>query len=94
MASICTDDWASLGVLSGHERKPLRRSGQGPISAYPRAMGIGILYALGAGLMWGLVFIGPLLLPDYPAAMQAWVGDSQNGGQNDGQAADANPPQA
>ena len=35
-------------------------------------MGIGILYALAAGLMWGLVFIGPLLLPDYPAAMQAF----------------------
>jgi drug/metabolite transporter (DMT)-like permease len=35
-------------------------------------MGIGILYALAAGLMWGLVFIGPLLLPDYPAPMQAF----------------------
>ena len=35
-------------------------------------MGIGILYALAAGLMWGLVFIVPLLLPDYPAAMQAF----------------------
>ena len=27
MASICNDDWASLGVMSGHERKPLRLSG-------------------------------------------------------------------
>jgi drug/metabolite transporter (DMT)-like permease len=27
---------------------------------------IGILCALGAGLLWGLVFITPLLLPDYP----------------------------
>ena len=35
-------------------------------------MGIGILYALAAGLMWGLVFIGPLLLPDYPAALQSF----------------------
>lgn len=26
----------------------------------------GIAYALGAGLIWGLVFIVPLLLPDYP----------------------------
>ena len=26
----------------------------------------GILAALGAGLLWGLVFITPLLLPDYP----------------------------
>ncbi|MBY0237408.1 MAG: DMT family transporter [Burkholderiaceae bacterium] len=32
-------------------------------------MWIGFLFALGAGLMWGLVFVAPLLLPDYPAAM-------------------------
>lgn len=32
---------------------------------------IGTLYALAAGLMWGLVFIGPLLLPEYPAALQS-----------------------
>ena len=35
-------------------------------------MWIGSLFALAAGLMWGLVFIGPLLLPDYPAAMQSF----------------------
>ncbi len=29
----------------------------------------GFLFALAAGLMWGLVFVTPLLLPDYPAAM-------------------------
>ena len=29
----------------------------------------GILFALAAGLMWGLVFVAPLLLPDYPAAL-------------------------
>lgn len=29
----------------------------------------GTLFALAAGLMWGLVFVGPLLLPDYPAAL-------------------------
>jgi drug/metabolite transporter (DMT)-like permease len=29
----------------------------------------GILAALGAGLVWGLVFITPLLLPDYPGAI-------------------------
>jgi drug/metabolite transporter (DMT)-like permease len=34
-------------------------------------MGVGILFALGAGLMWGLVFIGPLLLPEYSAALQS-----------------------
>ena len=32
-------------------------------------MWIGILFALAAGLMWGLVFVAPLLLPDYPAAL-------------------------
>jgi len=29
----------------------------------------GTLFALAAGLLWGLVFIAPLLLPDYPAAL-------------------------
>lgn len=29
----------------------------------------GTLFALAAGLMWGLVFVGPLLLPEYPAAL-------------------------
>ncbi len=29
----------------------------------------GTLFALAAGLMWGLVFIGPLLLPEYPASL-------------------------
>jgi hypothetical protein len=33
---------------------------------------IGTLFALAAGLMWGLVFIGPLLLPDYPPALQSF----------------------
>ncbi len=32
----------------------------------------GTLFALAAGLMWGLVFIGPLLLPEYPAALQSF----------------------
>jgi len=31
----------------------------------------GLLYALTAGLMWGLVFVGPLLLPEYPATLQS-----------------------
>lgn len=34
-------------------------------------MWIGTLYALAAGLMWGLVFISPLMLPEYPAALQS-----------------------
>jgi drug/metabolite transporter (DMT)-like permease len=29
----------------------------------------GTLFALAAGLLWGLVFIAPLLLPEYPAAL-------------------------
>ena len=32
----------------------------------------GTLFALAAGLMWGLVFISPLLLPRYPAALQSF----------------------
>lgn len=32
---------------------------------------VGVLFALGAGLMWGLIFIGPLLVPDYPGALQS-----------------------
>jgi drug/metabolite transporter (DMT)-like permease len=35
-------------------------------------MWIGTLFALAAGLMWGLVFVGPLLLPEYPAALQVF----------------------
>ena len=34
-------------------------------------MWTGTLYALIAGLMWGLVFVGPLLVPEYPAALQS-----------------------
>lgn len=32
-------------------------------------MAAGTLFALAAGLLWGLVFVVPLLLPQYPAAM-------------------------
>lgn len=31
----------------------------------------GTLFALAAGLMWGLVFVAPLMLPEYPAALLA-----------------------
>lgn len=31
----------------------------------------GVLYALLAGLMWGLIFVGPIIVPDYPAALQS-----------------------
>lgn len=33
------------------------------------AMLAGVLFALTAGLMWGLVFVAPLMLPDYPPAL-------------------------
>ncbi|WP_280153629.1 DMT family transporter [Piscinibacter sp. XHJ-5] len=36
-------------------------------------MFIGCLFALAAGLMWGLVFIAPLLLPDYPAPLLSFA---------------------
>lgn len=32
-------------------------------------MAIGVAAALAAGLMWGLVFVAPLLLPEYPATL-------------------------
>ncbi|WP_058912554.1 DMT family transporter [Entomohabitans teleogrylli] len=32
----------------------------------------GVLYALLAGLMWGLIFVGPLIVPEYPAALQSF----------------------
>jgi drug/metabolite transporter (DMT)-like permease len=36
-------------------------------------MGIGTLFALAAGLMWGLVFVAPLLLPQYPPALLSFA---------------------
>jgi drug/metabolite transporter (DMT)-like permease len=35
------------------------------------ALATGTLFALAAGLMWGLVFVAPLLLPDYAASLQS-----------------------
>jgi len=32
----------------------------------------GLLFSLAAGLMWGLVFVGPLMLPEYPAALHTF----------------------
>lgn len=32
-------------------------------------MGIGVAFATAAGLLWGLAFVGPLLLPNYPAPL-------------------------
>ena len=33
----------------------------------------GTLFALAAGLAWGLVFVAPLALPDYPAALLSFA---------------------
>ena len=33
---------------------------------------IGVLCALGAGLIWGIVFVTPLLLPEYPGTLLAF----------------------
>ena len=33
------------------------------------AIASGTLFALAAGVMWGLVFVAPLMLPQYPAAL-------------------------
>ena len=38
------------------------------VAAPPQLLG-GTLFALAAGLMWGLVFVAPTMLPDYPAAL-------------------------
>lgn len=31
----------------------------------------GVMFAVTAGLLWGLIFVGPLLVPDYPGALQS-----------------------
>jgi drug/metabolite transporter (DMT)-like permease len=53
---------------------PVRRALASTIERFePRhPMLTGTLFALAAGLMWGLVFIAPLLLPEYPAALQSF----------------------
>jgi drug/metabolite transporter (DMT)-like permease len=47
--------------MSASTTAPSARSSTGLVS--------GAAFALAAGLMWGLVFITPLLLPEYPAAL-------------------------
>ncbi|URJ25367.1 DMT family transporter [Candidatus Blochmannia ocreatus (nom. nud.)] len=32
---------------------------------------IGIMFAIISGLLWGLIFVGPLLIPEYPSILQA-----------------------
>ncbi len=31
----------------------------------------GVLFALASGLMWGLIFVGPMIVPDYPPSLQS-----------------------
>jgi len=38
----------------------------------PASLALGVAAALGAGLLWGLVFVLPLLLPTYPPALLAF----------------------
>ena len=42
------------------------------MNAAPLQLVAGTLYALAAGLRWGLVFVAPVLLPGYPAALQSF----------------------
>jgi len=61
---------AGLGLKgAGHEPR-----GGGAMAAPPRAnpgLGLGVLFALAAGLMWGLAFVAPQMLPQYPAPLLA-----------------------
>lgn len=34
-------------------------------------MTAGVFFALSAGLMWGLIFVGPTIVPDYPGTLQS-----------------------
>ena len=44
-----------------------------PVIGAPAAqLAAGTLYALAAGLMWGLVFVAPVLLPGYSPALQSF----------------------
>jgi drug/metabolite transporter (DMT)-like permease len=38
------------------------------MTTHRQALFTGTLFALAAGLMWGLVFVAPAMLPDYPAS--------------------------
>ncbi len=43
-----------------------------PLATAPVRLASGTAFALAAGLMWGLVFVAPLLLPEYPPALQSF----------------------
>ena len=41
--------------------------------SHRHALVTGTLFALAAGLMWGLVFVAPVMLPEYPAALLSFA---------------------
>ena len=43
------------------------------MTTHRAALASGTVFALAAGLMWGLVFIAPLMLPDYAAALLSFA---------------------
>ncbi len=59
-------------TLSADRCRRRRQQGVGQAGGDNRPMLIGTLFALTAGLMWGLVFVGPLLLPEYSPALQSF----------------------
>jgi drug/metabolite transporter (DMT)-like permease len=48
---------------------PVSSAATVPGPSHAKALTSGTLFALAAGLMWGLVFVAPLLLPQYPAVL-------------------------
>ncbi len=49
------------------------RYNRGPMPSHRRQLATGTAFALAAGLIWGLVFIAPLLLPAYPALLLSFA---------------------
>jgi drug/metabolite transporter (DMT)-like permease len=43
------------------------------MNTHRHALVTGTLFALAAGLMWGLVFVAPVMLPEYPAALLSFA---------------------
>jgi drug/metabolite transporter (DMT)-like permease len=43
------------------------------MSPHRHALVTGTAFALAAGLMWGLVFVAPVMLPEYPAALLSFA---------------------
>ena len=65
MASICNDDWASLGVMGGHERKTLRLSATNPAFSVKFMTGSGG----GGRLLWSTAYNLSTMLPNLNALL-------------------------